>query len=132
MLVLSRKDHQRIRIGDSITITVLRIQGNQVRIGIEAPRETRVLRGELDAHIAETPNGSGDADPAGGSTNGSARSANAVQELSDDPTGEGTGEKPRLRVIQTTADGSGNRIDRIREALNALGDKRLPMIRGSR
>ena len=47
MLVLSRKLDQRIRIGDNITITVLRVRGGTVQIGIEAPRSTSVLRSEL-------------------------------------------------------------------------------------
>lgn len=49
MLVLTRKLQEQIRIGDNVTITVLRVKGNTVRIGIEAPRETRVVRGELPA-----------------------------------------------------------------------------------
>ncbi len=47
MLVLTRKLEQTIRIGDSILVTILRIERGQVRIGIEAPREVPVLRGEL-------------------------------------------------------------------------------------
>jgi len=47
MLVLSRKDGQSIRIGDQIEITIVRVKGQQVRIGIDAPRDERVLRGEL-------------------------------------------------------------------------------------
>ena len=47
MLVLTRKLKESIRIGDAITITVLRVKGNTVRIGIEAPREVPVVRGEL-------------------------------------------------------------------------------------
>ena len=47
MLVLTRKYQEQIRIGDNITISILRIKGNTVRVGIEAPREVRVLRGEL-------------------------------------------------------------------------------------
>jgi carbon storage regulator CsrA len=47
MLVLTRKRHEQIRIGDSITLTILRIKGNTVRVGIEAPRGVRVMRGEL-------------------------------------------------------------------------------------
>lgn len=47
MLVLSRKLQEQIRIGDQITITVLRIKGGQVRLGIQAPRQVRVLRSEL-------------------------------------------------------------------------------------
>jgi carbon storage regulator CsrA len=47
MLVLSRRAQQSIRIGDSVTITILKIKGNTVRIGIEAPTETRIIRAEL-------------------------------------------------------------------------------------
>jgi carbon storage regulator CsrA len=47
MLVLTRKLQQRIQIGDQITVTILRVKGNTVRVGIEAPREVRVIRGEL-------------------------------------------------------------------------------------
>jgi carbon storage regulator CsrA len=47
MLVLTRKQQERIHIGDNITITVVRIQGNAVRIGIEAPQEVHVVRGEI-------------------------------------------------------------------------------------
>ena len=47
MLVLSRRKNERIRIGKDIVIVVNRIRGTVVSIGIEAPRETRVVRGEL-------------------------------------------------------------------------------------
>jgi carbon storage regulator len=47
MLVLSRKTSQRIKIGDSIVITVVKIAGNVVRLGIEAPLETPIVRDEL-------------------------------------------------------------------------------------
>lgn len=47
MLVLSRKQQQDIYIGDDIKITVLKVKGNTVRLGIEAPRDIRVMRGEL-------------------------------------------------------------------------------------
>lgn len=47
MLVLTRKASQRILIGDSICITILRVRGQAVRIGIEAPEDVRVLRSEL-------------------------------------------------------------------------------------
>ncbi len=48
MLVLTRKMQQQIRIGDSITITILRVKGNAVRVGVEAPRQVRVVRAELN------------------------------------------------------------------------------------
>ena len=47
MLVLSRKLNQEITIGDNVTITVLKVKGNTVRLGIDAPRHIRVVRGEL-------------------------------------------------------------------------------------
>jgi carbon storage regulator len=48
MLVLSRKQNQRIRVGDQVVVTVVRVSGDKVRIGIEAPHDMRVLRDELD------------------------------------------------------------------------------------
>ncbi len=48
MLVLSRKERERIRLGDSIVVTVVRLSGDRVRLGIEAPGDMLVLREELD------------------------------------------------------------------------------------
>jgi carbon storage regulator CsrA len=47
MLVLTRKYQEKIRIGNDITITVLRTKGKAVRLGIEAPATVPVIRGEL-------------------------------------------------------------------------------------
>jgi carbon storage regulator len=47
MLVLSRKVGERVMIGDSIWVTIVRVDGDRVRVGIEAPREVTVLRQEL-------------------------------------------------------------------------------------
>lgn len=47
MLVLSRKLQQEITIGDNVKVTVLKVKGNTVSLGIEAPRDVKVLRGEL-------------------------------------------------------------------------------------
>ena len=49
MLVLSRKESQRIRLGDSIVVTIVKIGGDKVRVGIEAPDDVLVLRDELEA-----------------------------------------------------------------------------------
>jgi carbon storage regulator len=47
MLVLSRKEGERILIGDDIRITVVRLSGGGVRLGIEAPPEAAIVREEL-------------------------------------------------------------------------------------
>ena len=47
MLVLSRKAGESIRIGNNITIVINRIAGNRVTLGLEAPRNMRIIRGEL-------------------------------------------------------------------------------------
>lgn len=48
MLVLSRKESERIRLGDSIVVTIIRVSGDKVRLGIEAPPDVIVLRDELE------------------------------------------------------------------------------------
>ena len=47
MLVLSRKPGEKILIGDDVTVTIVRIGPNTVRIGIEAPRSMNIVRDEL-------------------------------------------------------------------------------------
>ncbi len=47
MLILTRKSGETLRIGDDVTITVLSVKGNQVRIGIGAPKEIEVHREEI-------------------------------------------------------------------------------------
>jgi carbon storage regulator len=55
MLVLSRKESQRIRLGDSIVITIVKISGDKVRVGIDAPSNVLVLRDELETREAVPP-----------------------------------------------------------------------------
>jgi len=55
MLVLSRKESQRIRLGDSIVITIVKISGDKVRVGIDAPTDVLVLRDELETRDAVPP-----------------------------------------------------------------------------
>ncbi len=50
MLVLSRKEGERIKLGDSIIITVVGVSGDKVRVGIQAPSNVLVLREELKPH----------------------------------------------------------------------------------
>jgi carbon storage regulator len=53
MLILSRRPGESLTIGDEITITVVGVNGNQIRLGITAPREVRVLREEIYKAIQE-------------------------------------------------------------------------------
>jgi carbon storage regulator len=47
MLVLSRKPGEKVVIGGGITVTVVEAAGNKVRVGIDAPDQVRILRGQL-------------------------------------------------------------------------------------
>jgi carbon storage regulator len=47
MLVLTRKLMEKLFIGDDICVTVVRLEGGQVRLGIDAPRQVAVVRAEL-------------------------------------------------------------------------------------
>jgi len=65
MLVLSRRVGESIVVGDDVTITVLEVRGDVVRVGIDAPRSVAVHRAELLAELAasnqESASPSGDA-----------------------------------------------------------------------
>jgi carbon storage regulator len=51
MLVLTRRVNETLMVGDEVTVTVLGVKGNQVRIGINAPREVAVHREEIYERI---------------------------------------------------------------------------------
>ena len=53
MLVLSRKVGERIHVGDNIVLEIRRIAGNRVTVALEAPRDVRILRGELEGPAKE-------------------------------------------------------------------------------
>lgn len=53
MLVLTRKAGQVIKIGDDVEVVVLEVRGEQVRLGIRAPRNVSVFRGEIVEDIRE-------------------------------------------------------------------------------
>ena len=53
MLVLTRKEHERLVIDERIVITVVRVAGGAVRLGIEAPLDVPIRRAEL--HVADGP-----------------------------------------------------------------------------
>ena len=48
MLVLSRKESEKIKLGDDIVLTIVRVSGDRVRLGIDAPPELLILREEHD------------------------------------------------------------------------------------
>jgi carbon storage regulator len=60
MLVLSRKVGEKLIIGDSIVVSVNRISGNRVTLGIDAPHEVRIVRQELDVARRPAPEPSAD------------------------------------------------------------------------
>lgn len=51
MLVLSRKANESIHIGNDITVTVVQVAGNRVRLAIDAPPHVRILRSELELEV---------------------------------------------------------------------------------
>ena len=53
MLVLTRKPRQQIMIGDNIVINVVEVQGENVRIAIDAPKDIKIYRGEIYRAIQE-------------------------------------------------------------------------------
>jgi carbon storage regulator len=60
MLVLSRKPGERILIGDTVSVTIVRIGPNSVRLGIDAPREMNIVREELCHPPIDATQGVGD------------------------------------------------------------------------
>jgi carbon storage regulator len=53
MLILSRRPGESLTIGDDVVVTVVGVSGNQIRLGITAPREVRVLREEVSKAMRE-------------------------------------------------------------------------------
>jgi carbon storage regulator len=54
MLILSRKVNEKIMIGDDVSVSIIEVRGDQVRLGVDAPRNVKVFRQEVfDAIMAE-------------------------------------------------------------------------------
>lgn len=65
MLILTRRVGETLMIGDSVTVTVLGVKGNQVRVGITAPRDVSVHREEIFQRIGDDEGYGGDPPPRG-------------------------------------------------------------------
>lgn len=83
MLILSRRPGESLAIGDDIVVTVVAVNGNQVRLGISAPRDVRVLREEIYKAMKKENQAAANAFDAEG------RLENAVRKLPKDK-GEGS------------------------------------------
>jgi carbon storage regulator len=59
MLILTRRVGETVVIGDNVDVTVLGVKGNQVRIGVKAPKEVPVHREEIYDRIVREKNGNG-------------------------------------------------------------------------
>ena len=63
MLVLSRKVGEKLVIDGNITVEVVRIQGNRITLGLVAPSDVKILRGELNQKQLQSPNSEKTAQP---------------------------------------------------------------------
>jgi carbon storage regulator len=54
MLILSRRESERVHLGDDIILTIVRVNGDKVRIGVEAPSHIKILRTELELDSKES------------------------------------------------------------------------------
>lgn len=120
MLVLSRKQKQQIRIGDDVVVTVLQIKGGSVRIGIEAPKEIHVMRGELEDFREVR-----DASAETGRSNPSSRGANPAQETKSSKGLHGKVLELKLQGVEADGEIVPTRLTEVEE----LEDKGVPLIR---
>ncbi len=104
MLVLTRKQSETIQIGDSITITVLRMKGKAVRLGIKAPHDFNVIRGELAFDLADVqPNVANESDKSTAEIQQPAKSKSRIRGNSQVRQGDSWSTKPELPVASATS-----------------------------
>jgi carbon storage regulator len=97
MLVLTRKLMEKLFIGDDICVTVVRLEGGQVRLGIEAPREVTVVRAELVPERQLGPH------------RGGPRQAHLAEPRVASPAVAGSVPRPELRIPQAAVRETDNR-----------------------
>jgi carbon storage regulator len=79
MLILTRRVGETVMIGNDVTVTVLGVKGNQVRVGVNAPRDVAVHREEIFERIKrEEQDGTPGARPAAARANGNGHAVNGV------------------------------------------------------
>jgi carbon storage regulator len=113
MLVLTRKLMEKLYIGGDICVTVVRLEGSQVRLGIEAPREVPVVRAELKRHPKPVSRTSGE-EGASEAVTGCSALDNCVPKATRDPgpveRGKGIGgsrnQTIRMRGVVPSSDNS--------------------------
>ncbi len=85
MLILSRRVGESVTIGNDIVVKIVSLSGNQIRLGITAPREVRVLREEIfETMQAENRAAANPSDPARRLENAHQRLRKKIQERADD------------------------------------------------
>lgn len=114
MLVLSRKKSEQIQIGDNITITVLKVKGSAVQIGVDAPGHVKILRSELSF---DPPDGRGadghGADGRGADTTGAAEmpaTRRAAIDLRSGRGARGAGSGERAAAIERRGDARSDHV----------------------
>ena len=83
MLVLSRKSGESIKLGDDIEVIIIAVEGHRVRIGVNAPRDVRIMRSEVDPQLIQSNREAAESASTGSGSLAKA-AANARQKLSAD------------------------------------------------
>ncbi|HVX61485.1 MAG TPA: carbon storage regulator [Pirellulales bacterium] len=102
MLVLTRKTQQQIQIGENIVITILHVKGQAVRVGIQAPRDIRVIRSEING---KAPEGQPAAEPA--AEVACTRRSAAVRAPGNEPTAPKPFSSPDAEPLNRTGESHG-------------------------
>ena len=113
MLILTRKRGQSIIIGDNIVVQIVECTGNQVRLGIKAPMDVRVLREEIFLDIMEQ------------NRTAASTSSDSSGEISGDPASEGMRVKPAVAALQGFKSAKGRRLGKSPEVVISKKPKKV-------